>query len=170
MDEAPLKTSFLCFKWRGRTWPLVPLGPLPPAGVDPGAAPNTVELAAEELMTELAPLWGLRLTVPWLELELGVGLWGPWGPAFLSSLEAVSEDVDPELTPEELWMTRLGGPPLSGLRPSERLRPVSEWAITDPAIEWLLIEPARRLALSRHKEEAKILARTLCLLPSRTEK
>ena len=51
-------------------------------------------------MTELAPLLGLRFTVPWLELELGVGLWGP-GP-FLSSLLAVSDEVDPELTPDEL--------------------------------------------------------------------
>jgi len=86
-------------------------------------------------MTELAELLGpARLTVPWLELELGVGLWGPW-EAFLSSLLAVSEEVEPELTPDELWMTRLGGPPpLTGLRPSERLRrPDREWAITDPA-------------------------------------
>ena len=51
------------------------------------------------LMTELLALLGLRLTVPWLELELGVGL---CGPAFLSSLLAVSEDVEPELTPDEL--------------------------------------------------------------------
>ena len=57
-------------------------------------------------MTELAALLGpARLTVPWLELELGVGLWGPW-EAFLSSLLAVSEEVEPELTPDELWMTR----------------------------------------------------------------
>ena len=56
-------------------------------------------------MTELAALLGpARLTVPWLELELGVGLWGPW-EAFLSSLLAVSEEVEPELTPDELWMT-----------------------------------------------------------------
>jgi hypothetical protein len=59
------------------------------------------------LMTELAVLLGpARLTVPWLELELGVGLWGPWG-AFLSSLLAVSEEVEPELTPDELWMTQV---------------------------------------------------------------
>jgi hypothetical protein len=82
------------------------------------------------------------------------------------------EEVDPELTPDELWITRLGGPPMrsKGLRPSERLLPEAEWAvITDPAQEWLLMEPVLRLALSKQREDAKILARTLCLLPSRTE-
>ena len=63
------------------------------------------------------------MTVPWLELELGVGL---CGAPFLSSLLPVSDEVDPELTPDELWITKLGGPPLSGLRPSERLRPETE--------------------------------------------
>ena len=64
-----------------------------------------------------------------------------------------------------LWMTKLGGP-VKGLRPSDKLRPE-----TDPAQEWLLIDPAsRRLALSKHKDEAKILARTLCLDPRRTVK
>ena len=62
-------------------------------------------------------------------------------------------------------MTKLGGP-VKGLRPSDKLRPE-----TDPAQEWLLIDPAsRRLALSKHKDEAKILARTLCLDPRRTVK
>jgi len=51
-------------------------------------------------MTELVALLGLRLTVPWLELELGVGLCGPL--PFLSSLLAVSDEVEPELTPDEL--------------------------------------------------------------------
>ena len=161
-----LKTSFRCFKCRGRTsWP-------PPDDLTEFSELLLLLLTLLTLlpMTELlALLLGLRLTVPWLELELGVGL---CGPAFLSSLLAVSEEVDPELTPDELWITKLGGPPppLMGLRPSERLRrPDREWAITEPAQEWLLIEPPLRLALSKHSEEAKMLALTLCLLPSRTE-
>ena len=64
-----------------------------------------------------------------------------------------------------LWITKLGGP-VSGLRPSDKLRPE-----TEPAQEWLFIEPAsRRLALSRHSDEANMLARTLCFDPKRTEK
>ena len=66
-----------------------------------------------------------------------------------------------------LWITKLGGPVrVSGLRPSDKLRPD-----TEPAQEWLFIDPAsRRLALSRHSDEANMLARTLCLDPKRTEK
>ena len=91
-----LNTSFRCFKCRGLTsWPPDDLAEL-----------FSELLLTLLLMTELAALLGpARLTVPWLELELGVGLWGPWG-AFLSSLLAVSEEVEPELTPDELWMTR----------------------------------------------------------------
>ena len=64
-----------------------------------------------------------------------------------------------------LWITKLGGP-VKGLRPSDKLRPE-----TEPAHEWLLIDPAsRRLALSKHNDEAKMLARTLCFDPRRTEK
>ena len=64
-----------------------------------------------------------------------------------------------------LWITKLGGP-VKGLRPSDKLRPE-----TEPAHEWLLIDPAsRRLALSKHNDEAKMLARTLCFDPRRTGK
>ena len=78
-----LNTSFRCFKCLGGlVW-----------------TTDTEDTLVPLLTTELAPLFGLRFTVPWLELELGVGL---WGPPFLSSLEAVSED--PELTPEELCL------------------------------------------------------------------
>lgn len=45
------------------------------------------------------------IVVPWELFELGVGL------SDLSSLLAVSEEVDPEDTPLELCRTRLGGPP-----------------------------------------------------------
>ena len=92
-----LNTSFRCFKCRGLTsWPPDDLTELF----------SELLLLTLLLMTELAALLGpARLTVPWLELELGVGLWGPW-EAFLSSLLAVSEEVEPELTPDELWMTR----------------------------------------------------------------
>ena len=80
MPPPVLKTSFLCFKCLGLAW-------------------TTEDTLVPLLTTEFAPLFGLRFTVPWLELELGVGL---WGPPFLSSLLAVSDD--PELTPEELQM------------------------------------------------------------------
>ena len=54
----------------------------------------------------IPPLIVDPLTVVPCELfELGVGL------SDLSSLLAVSEEVEPEETPLELWRTRLGGPP-----------------------------------------------------------
>ena len=80
MPPPVLKTSFLCFKCLGLAW-------------------TTEDTLVPLLTTEFAPLFGLRFTVPWLELELGVGL---CGPPFLSSLLAVSDD--PELTPEELQL------------------------------------------------------------------
>ncbi len=52
MDEDGLKTSFLCFKCRGLGGP--------------------IEEFFAEFVVEATSL--LRLTVPWLELELGVGL------------------------------------------------------------------------------------------------
>ncbi len=72
-------------------------------------------------------------------------------------------------------MTSDGGPVnRSPAREAERLRPdrpETEWATTLPAIDVLLLMlPIRRLAESRQSDEAKILARTLCLLPRRTEK
>jgi len=51
------------------------------------------------------PLAHLCLTVPALE-QLGVGEFGDCLESMLSSEDV----VEPELTPLELWSTRLGGP------------------------------------------------------------
>ena len=63
----------------------------------------------------------------------------------LSSLLAVSELPEPELTPLEEWRTKEGGP-----------------------VEEPLTEPSSKVVCD--KEEAKMDARTLCLLPRRTER
>jgi len=63
----------------------------------------------------------------------------------LSSLLAVSELPEPELTPLEEWRTKEGGP-----------------------VEEPLTEPSSNVVCD--KEEAKMDARTLCLLPRRTER
>ena len=65
----------------------------------------------------------------------------------LSSLLAVSEVVEPELMPLELWRTRL----------------LLRWGTL------ARLPSPRRLALSRQRLEARMEARTLCLLPRRTE-
>ena len=84
---------------------------------------------------------GLRFTVAELP-QLGEG---ECRPSVLSSLLAVSELPDPELTPLEEWRTKDGGP-----------------------VEEPLTEPNSRVVWD--KEEAKMEARTLCLLPRRTDR
>jgi len=67
--------------------------------------------------------------------------------------------VEPELTPLELWRTRLLGEWWMFLVEVVRvLRPHTD----------LMLPVPRRLALSKHKLDAKMEARTLCLLPNRT--
>ena len=118
-------------------------------------------------------LEGIRFTTVLTLDALGVGDSGlgsrDWSPLF--PLSPLSEEVvEPELTPLELWRTKLGGPVLWTECADECLPEKCNWPVLRPTpVKPLLMLPLRRLALSKHKLDAKIDARTLCLLPKRTK-
>ena len=95
-------------------------------------------------------------------------------PLLLSpSLLAVSL-LDPELTPLEL-LTLPPLPPLSSLAlwMARALATLMGMDLTDPArllVHRVPLGPTLRLAESRQRLEARMLARMLCLLPRRTER
>ena len=153
----PLKTSLRCF---------ICLGLGVPRLADPLRDVGTDLLVCDEFGEA-----GTRLTTVFTLDPLGVGdsgleLWD-CSPLFPPS-PLSDEVVEPELTPLELWRTRLGGPVL-WMECGEECLPPEKWVLSPTPVNPLLILPPRRLALSKHKLDASIDARTLCLLPKRTE-
>ena len=153
----PLNTSFRCFICLG-------LGGILDADDVMDVGPD---LFNWEFDGELEDI--LLTTVFTLDV-LGVGDsgLGSWLESPLFPLSPLSEDVvEPELTPLELWRTKLGGPARCTECGDECLP--EKWLERPTPVKPLLMLPPRRLALSKHKLDAKIDARTLCLLPNRTE-
>ena len=102
------------------------------------------------MLTLDPPALGVGLSRPLAWLPEGGGGACPFWPLPLSL-----DVVEPELTPLELWRTRLG-----------------EWwmFLVEPRLlrQPDLMLPVLRLAVSRQRLEASIEALTLCLLPRRT--
>ena len=135
-------------------------------------ADDVIEVGPDLFSWDVEPeLDEIRLTTVFTLDVLGVGDsgFGSWLESPLLPLSPLSEDVvEPELTPLELWRTKLGGPALC-MECGDECRP-EKWLERPTPVKPLLMLPPRRLALSKHKLDAKIDARTLCLLPSRTGK